>query len=290
MTRVCRRLSAMIGMFLVCSLNTSVVFAQATDNVYLDGVARGGEAWYVNQLLRGEFVVVLRNVTDQVACRKREVIFRATQGMPTGDKALLPPEVRLPGMWVVDANGNPRCQASMRWRLGDIPGSQELVATLTRAPDTVLPDSIVRREGTARWRASAHMPPSLVGGFAYAVGPNPPPPAPTTAADSALFRRGQPFFGVELVPGLDFVRSREVARVLEHVRLMAGTSYRSPGFDFYLGASPLALIDGLRATGLPVQLTVGRRWSARGNDTYFLGGTVSAASVLGNLINQIRDK
>jgi hypothetical protein len=251
-----------------------------TDSVYLIALRESGSnAWYISQLLRHEFEVRLRHVKTEKECRGREVVFIAMQGAPT-TAAMTPPLNTVNAEWDQTEREGSFCRAVARWRLGDIPGEQELRVKLRRALTDRVPVAIARAD-TARFIASAHPLPALIAGFSYAVGENPIPANDEVAA--SLARRGQPFFGIEFAP-LFFEPSASTAKIVEHLRLMFGTSYRSPGYDFYAGLNPLVLIDGLRGSALPVQTSVGRRWSARGNDTYFVAATVSAGALLSNIV------
>jgi hypothetical protein len=170
---------------------------QAVDPVYLVVAESGSPAWYVNQLVRHPYEVRLQNVLSEQACRQRKVQFVATQGAAAGKDALTAPSFEVTAVWTRGGNGDWYCQASIRWRLGDIPGSQELVARLLR-PDTnrVVPDSVLAKERRIAWRAYAHMPPTIVAGFSYLDGDA----GPVVGTDSSMARRGQPFFGIEFVP------------------------------------------------------------------------------------------
>lgn len=257
------------------------------DSVYLEKVtSSGSNAWYVNQYLRHRFEVRLIEVENEQQCRKRQVRFLAPESGKTGEA--LPSAagvtITVAGEWAARGRFGSRCRATVRWRLGDVPGQQTLRAVLVRDTNQVVSPDVAQRDPDAlEFRASAHSWPALVAGFSYVVGSNPPPSNP---ADSTLARRGQPFFGIEFVPLLGNPRV-SVARVLERVRITLGTSYRTPGYDLYVGLSPLALIDGLRHTALPVQATLGRRWSARGNDTYFVAATLNASSLFSTVVGKL---
>jgi hypothetical protein len=277
-------LSAVLAVPLAAQAHASTASSGARgtiiDSIHLVAVSRGEGSWYVNQMVRGAFKVELLFIQNEHDCRNRKVTFQATQGA-TAAAALTAPTVSVRGEWNPE---DKRCYSQTRWRLNDVPGEQELVATIERDTAALVPANGASRPSSLAWRTSAHMPPTLIAGFSYAFGPNPPP---ESIGDSTLVKRGQPFFGVEFGVLIPFSRSELVSKIAQRIRLTAGTSYRSPGFDFYAGISPLALIDGLRTTGLPVQLTVGRRWSRRGNDTYFVGGTANALALFSTIIAKL---
>jgi hypothetical protein len=252
------------------------------DPVYLKRVEARSHLWYVNSFMRHAFVVELLDVRDERSCRARLVEFTAAQGA-VASAALTAPSAKVAGDWVREKDtARVYCRASIRWRLGDVPGRQTLNARLVRNEKHFVPDAVIRTQldsGVVEWEASAHALPSLVAGFSYNVAAN---PAPRVEGDSLLGRRGQPFFGVEFAP-LAVSGNRGLARVSERVRVTLGTSYRSPGRDFYVGVNPLVAFDGLRTTVFPVQLTAGsRRFDGRWS--YFVGGTANASALFSNFL------
>lgn len=255
------------------------------DAVYLVPYRAGSHIGYVSNYLRHPYTVRLRNVADEQACRARVVEFTAPQGAITS-AALTAPSAKVTPDWVrIHRDSQPVCQAGVRWRLGDVPGSQTLNARLQRDAKRAVPDTALQAQlavGLVEWRASAHPLPNLAAGFSYTLGPN---PQPRVAADSLLGRRGQPFFGIEVSP-LAFSGYRIMGRLSEHVRATLGTSYRAPGRDFYIGLNPIVLLDGLRTTVFPIQSSVGyRRLDRRG--ALVVAGTANASALFGTFLGAV---
>jgi hypothetical protein len=235
-------------------------------------------------MLGGEFSVRI-NHTDAATCHQRSVIFRATGGAPAGDKALSAPFAEVAGQWTEineAANGGGtrhECRATTRWRLGDTPGEQRLTASVKR--DTSKPVDPKVAESVAHWDAVAHAPPSFIAGFSFADrGPK------DTLTERAVNERGQPWFGVEFTPFVELARAFPSVKHVVRLRMMLATSYRKPGYDLYVGFSPLSLIEE-RVSALPVQIMVGRRYTrAGGTSSWFVGGSIQASAVLAGAFGQ----
>jgi hypothetical protein len=156
-------------------------------------VGKGHANWFTGQMLGGDFIVRVEEATP-ATCQKITVMFRALDGAP-GTAPLAPPMSEVAGQWtVVDEgrDGNPRreeCRASTRWRLGDTPGDQRLLAQIKRDPAHLVDTTVLGQ--VALWHAVAHAPPSFIAGFSYSFSP----PA-GTLVDRAVNERGQPWFGV----------------------------------------------------------------------------------------------
>ena len=230
---------------------------------YLERVTVGEESWFTNQFSRDFITVRLIHVSNPVQCLRQQVVFTFLTSGATG----VIPSVPVPAVWET-RDGEARCEARIRWRLGDTPGMHHLTARLVR--DTASPaDPASADRQTVQFRATAHLPPNLIIGLAR-------------DPDRDDEKRYTAIVGADFP--IVYRRLEALYPALNNVRVSLATQFGADaGRNLYVGLQLFPLVEGPRVTAFPLQLTAGYR-TGRGKDGAFVAAHYNASGALASVL------
>lgn len=224
----------------------------------------GEERWFTNQYSREPVVIGVTGIGAAQDCERRLVRFTnqtpATSSEPKSVQEITP-------QWMDSVTG-PKCRAFYRWRLGDIPGRQDLQVRLLRL-EKELGTETAAAGATQTLHAIAHLPANMIVGLAH----------PSRSEQDEEERRFQPVVGVDFPLVWRGLARLGAYPALDRARVAVTTAFGRPGEDVYVGLQIMPLLEGPRAAAFPVQVGFGYHWG-KGEEGGYVAAYYNATSVL----------
>lgn len=217
-------------------------------------------------------LMVQVDLDHEVHCELLEVEFQ-----PDGDGVASPAKVR--GISNGANTKSRQCLFRTRWKLGSIPGEQEVRASLVGHPRT-----------TKSYVGIVRVKPRFVASLVAIPNGVEPPQTDSLGNRIGLPAKQElaPIFGVDFpVAGIfprSFVKKR---RWLHQLRLTVGTGVEHPADALYLGINFMPIIYGVKSEDTPVNIIAGYRWQKGGDNRVWFGASFDAASSIQALVGTI---